>query len=178
MKLVDGKGNCYVAEVNKDNQLSTFSITETEFEFVSKEKGLAFSWASGTYDPDAGDTVLLVKNTSSTKNLHIDTITISTDTETRAVIHVPTADVTVAGTTITGVNLNLTNSNVAEASAARDETGNTQGNVVWSGEVQANSDPFLVDFAGALILGANNSVGVDFVSATTACDVTITGHYQ
>jgi hypothetical protein len=178
IQIEDGKGKGYSAEVNSDNQISTFSITETEFEFVSKEKGLAFSWSSGTYDAAAGDTILLIKNTSASKNLHIDKVYIYSDTETGVVMHCPTSDVTVAGTTITGTNLNRVSSNVADAEAARDETGNTQGDIVWSGEIQATSDNTAVDFAGALILGTNDSFGVDYVADVAACYVVIMGHYQ
>jgi hypothetical protein len=174
----DGAGKNGSAQVNEDLQLSTFSINETEFEFVSKEKGLAFIWSSGTYDAAAGDTILLIKNTSTTNNLHIDGVWLSSDTETRVVIHIPTSDVTVAGTTITGTNLNTSSSNVAEASAARDETGNSQGNIIWSGEIQAAGDPYFIDFSGALILGVNKSIGVDYVADVAGCDVIISGHYQ
>jgi len=177
-QIEDGKGNGYKAEVNVDKQLVTFSISETEFEFISKEKGQAYSWASGTYDPAAGDTILLIKNTSSTKKLHIDLIILSTDTDTRVVIHAPTTEVTPTGTAITGTNLNLTSSNAADATAIRDETDNSQGNVIWSAEIFAASGPHEVDMAGALILGTNDSIGVDYVADVGACDVTIMGHFQ
>ena len=177
-QIVDGTGNGTVAEVNKDNQLATMSVIETEFEFVSKKRGLSFSWSSGTYDAAANDTILLIKNTSSNYNLHIDGIWLSTDTETRVVIHVPTTEVTPTGTSVTGTNLNINSSNVAEATAIRDETNNTQGNIVWSGEIQATGEPFFIDLAGALILGTNDSIGVDYVADVAACDVTITGHFQ
>lgn len=175
--LESGKGTGFKAEIDSDQRLVTRSIVETDFEYISDQKGESYVWASGTYDPDAGDTILLVKNTSATKELHIDSVWISTDTETRVVIHLPTTNVTVAGTTITGVNCNTSKNNVADAEAARDETGNSQGDVIWSGEVQAASDPYHINWAGACILAKNKSIGVDFVSATTACDVTITGHY-
>jgi hypothetical protein len=110
--------------------------------------------------------------------LHIDGIYLSSDTDTRAVIHVPTSEVTVTGTTITGFNLNTSSANVAEAEAARDETNNSQGNIVWSGEIQASSDPIYIDFSGALILNTNDSIGIDYVADVAACDVVIAGHYQ
>jgi hypothetical protein len=178
IQLEDGKGSGKVAEVDSNHRLRTKSIIETEQESISEDDGLAFSWASGTYDPDAGDTILLVKNTSATKTLRISKIWVSSDTETRVVVHCPTADVTVAGTTITGANLNRTSSNVAEATAARDETGNSQGDILWSGEVQATSGVQLIEFSGSVILGTNDSIGVDFVSATTAGDVVVFGHYR
>ena len=116
-QIEDGTGKGYLTEVNSDNQISAKAVVESEFEFISRAKGQAYSWASGTYDPDAGDTILLVKNTSSSLALHIDKIWISADTETRVVIHLPTTEVTVTGTTITGTNLNAGSSNVADAEA-------------------------------------------------------------
>lgn len=176
--IEDGAGKNGSAQVNTDQRLNVEAVTETEFEFSSKSKGLAFNWVSGTYDAAANDTILLVKNTSSSKNLHIDGIWLSTDTETRVVIHVPTTEVTVTGTTITGTNLNIGSANVAEASAARDETNNSQGNIIWSGEIQATGEPYFIDLSGALILNTNSSIGVDYVADVAACDVTISGHYQ
>jgi hypothetical protein len=166
------------SNVTTDGAQLVQAITESGLEFISERKGLSFSWASETYDPDAGDTILLVKNTSSTLDLHIDNVWLSCDTDTRVVIHLVTADVTVAGTTITGINLNTGSTAVAEASAARDETGNTQGSVIWSGEIYAAGPPVEVDFRSAVILNTDKSIGVDFVSASTAGDVTIMGRYK
>lgn len=173
--IVDGKGSGRLAEVNSENQLVTKAVVETDLEFHSEHEGQAFSWNSGTYDGAAGDTALLVKNTAGDLDLHIDHIVISIDIESRVVIHLPTTEVTVAGTTITGTNLNTGSSNVAEAGAARDETGNAQGNIVWTGELQAASEPHVVDLP--VVLSKNKSIGVDIVGDFGACDITIVGHY-
>lgn len=177
VQLEDGTGTGNKAKVNADFHLLTTAVIETELSHVSKERGQAFVWASGTYDPDAGDTILLLKNTGD-KGLHVARIWISADVETRVVVHLPTTEVTPTGTTVTGVNLNTGSSNVAEATAIRDETNNTQGDIVWSGEVQAANDPFPLDLEDALSLAKNKSVGIDFVSAATACDVAIMGHFE
>ena len=177
--LEDGKGKGNQAEVNSDNQLTVKAVIETEIEFNSEAKGGAYAWASGTYNPATGDdTILLVKNTSDTLNLHIDTVWLSTAVDTRVVIHLVTADVTLAGITIVGTNLNTNSSNVAPASAIRDETGNTQGTIIWSGEIFAASQPQVIEWDGAVILGKNISIGVDYVTDPTACDVVIIGHFN
>lgn len=177
--LEDGKGRGNQAEVNSDNMLAVKAVTQTEIDFVSDEDGNAYAWASGTYNPGTGDdTILLVKNTSDSLNLHIDTIWLSTAVDTRVVIHLITADVTLAGVTVVGTNLNTTSSNVAPASAIRDETGNSQGDIIWSAEIFAASQPQAIQFDGAVILGKNISIGVDYVTDPTACDVTIMGHFN
>ena len=164
------------ALVNGDGQSLGFVVSVDEARFVSEKHGRTYSWASGTYNYIAADTILLVKNTGSPL-LYVDGVWLSVDTDTRVVIHLPTAEVTVAGVTVTGVNLNTSSGNVAEASAAQDETGNTQGGVIWSGEIHAAQAPVFIPFGGAVILAKNKSIGVDYVTVGTACDVVIIGHY-
>lgn len=159
------------------NRLNVSARADARLYYISRDNGEVYSWASGTYDGTTGDTVLLVKNTGDVR-LYIAEIYISSDIETRWVIHFPTSEVTVAGTTIIGVNLNTGSSNVAAASAARDETGNSQGNVIWSAETQATSAPVLIDFKDAIILAKNKSIGVDIVGDSAACDVTIVGFFD
>lgn len=178
MIITGGTGKQNAAEVNDDFQLVVKAIMETEAQFISGEKGEAFSWASDTYSAAQDDTILLVKNTATDKELHIEAIWVSANADTRVLVHLPTANVTVAGTTITGVNLNTGSSNVAEAEAARDETGNSLGDLIWSGEIQAIDLPYKLPLQGVLILKKNKSVGVDFTVAATACDVTIMGYYD
>lgn len=176
-KLEDG-ATSQTATVNADGQLATEAVTSGHFDHNSEHHGRAFSWASGTYDPAAADTILLVKNTSTSFDLLIHHIWLSTDVDTRVIIHVPTTTVTTpAGTTVTGVNLNTGSNNVADSVAMRDETNNSQGDVVWSGEIYAVSGPIKIDFEGSLILARNKSVGVDYVADVAACDVTIFGHF-
>jgi len=176
--IADGGGTGKIAKINTDNQLLTKAVVENEVEFISEDKGLAYAWASGTYDPAAGDTILLLKNTSTTHNIHITVISLSSDVDTRAVIHFPTTEVTPTGTAITGANLNRISANVAEATAIRDETNNSQGDILWSGEIMATGDPLIVGANGSIILGTNDSIGIDFVADVGACDVTIFGHFR
>jgi len=178
IQIEDGKGRGFTAQVDSEGHFVVDALTLTDMAHTSEEHGLAFAWASQTYDPDAGDTILLVKNTSSTRKLFIKGITLSCDTDTRVIIHLPTTEVTPTGTTIVGVNLNTNSNNVAETTAIRDETNNTQGDVIWSGEIHAAQNPVQPELFGSIILGQNKSIGVDFVSASTAGDVTIVGYLE
>lgn len=178
LQIEDGKGTGRTTLVDADNKLGVRATIVTEMHEVSTVKGKGFMWASGTYNYDANDTILLVKNTSSDDLLEIEGIWLSGDTDTRVIIHIVTTDVTLSGTTITGTNLNTGSGNVAEATAARDEVNNTQGSIIWSGEIMAGDSPYYVNLAGAIILAKNSSIGVDYVTAGTACDVTIMGAYE
>ena len=177
--IEDGSGKGFSAIVNADGHLVVDAVNLEEITHVSDEHGLSFSWSSGTYAPGTGgDTILLVKNISTDKNLFIKDIYLSTAAETRVVIHIPTTEVTPTGTAITGTNLNNTSSSVAEATAIRDETNNSQGNIVWSGEIPILGAPYKIDFYGAIILGQNDSIGIDYVADPTACDVVIVGWFE
>lgn len=164
-----------VAHVNKLKELSTRATVRTEQETISEKGGLAFSWSNVTYNYTAADTILLVKNTSP-KKLHITEVSISGDTTSEWIIHCPTG-VTPAGTAVTGVNLNRDSGNVAEATAKGDETDNTQANIVWHGNVLANTT-HEIEFQGALVLASADSIGVDVVTVGAAAYVTIIGYYD
>ena len=179
MQIEDGRGTGSLLGISKTGNRGDVSSRSNErIYYISRDSGQSYMWASGTYDAGAGDTILLVKNTSTTRNLYIKAIWISTDTETRVVVHIPTSEVTPTGTSITGRNMNSASSNAAEATAIRDETNNSQGNIYWSGEIQAATNPYEINFHDGLILGQNESIGIDYVADVGACDVTIIGYFE
>ncbi len=160
----------------------TNSTIITELEHASQESLDAYSWSSGTFNPGTDDTILLVQNKSS-DDLQITTVWLSTDVDTRVIIHSPTAVFTIASaTSITGVNLNKRGSNLLStdkttADARQNETGNVRGDILWAGEIMAAGNPFSVSLEGAVILAKGDSIGVDYVADVAACDVTIMGHF-
>lgn len=177
MRIEDGAGSGRVAKVDELQRLVVSA--EEEFRFISEEYGEAFTWTNETYDYAATDTILLVRNDHSTKKLHIWKIFLHGDTETEVEIHVPTAAFTIAGTAVTGQALNRHSDKDATnyATAIADETGNTQGDVVERRRIKADTD-MEVDFAGALILGHEQAVGVDYVTDGGEAHVSIWGYYK
>jgi len=175
--LEDGKGTGNKAQVNKENQLVVQAIIESSLEHESEVNSEAYAWSSDSVNPAVDDTVLLLKNTSATP-LHIEYLIISGDTTSEYTIHLPTTEVTpTGGTTVTGINLNTGGqANVAEATATSLETNNSQGNVIGSPFILANT-PYKWPLQG-IILGKNKSIGVDVVANTTLSSVTIVGHYE
>ncbi len=164
-------------KVNNEGQALTFATTQSELEHESEENGAGYVWASDIVDVAAGNgTVLLVKNTSDT-HLHIDNIHISNGAiASEYTIHLPTVEVTPAGTAVTGVNLNTTSSNVADAIAKSKETDNAQGNVIGTVWLAVDRDRnFLTP---GLIIGKNKSIAIDVVVDTAESAVEITGHYE
>lgn len=173
--IEDGTGSGTQATVTHDNRLETTARTSPRIAYISKEDGLSFSW-SHFYDYDAADTILLVSNSSTTRKLFIHTISIGSDTATRFTVHSP-AYPTLAGTIVTGVNLNRTSGAIADAEAYGDETGNTQGNVIFNAMVPATASVILPP-EGTIVLGYHDCIAVDLVTAGTMGTVTITGYYE
>ena len=174
--IEDGKGRGLRAEVNEEQELVVKAVTISEFEQESQDNGNAYNWSSGIIDVDAGaDTVLLVKNTSDNP-LFIESISIANGALASAyTVHLPTIEVTPAGTTVTGTNLNTASSNVAEATSKSKETNNTQGNIIFTRFMAVDRDE-KIETRG-LILAKNKSVGVDVTEDTAESAVTIRGHY-
>ena len=115
MLIEDGKGTGRKAQVNSDNQLTTFSVVETEFLSVNVNDEMAFVWDFPAYNYAAADTVMWLRNDSNL-DLHIHHIYLYSDTATVLSLHKP-SNVTPAGTLITGCNINLTSGTIAEATA-------------------------------------------------------------
>lgn len=178
ISLEDGKGTGFLASVDVNNMLNVKAVTESEMLF-SIENGDGYSWTNATYDYSAADTILLVRNDSSSQNLIIDRIIMSSDTATYVTIHCPTVAFTGAGTVVTGVNLNRTSGKTALASAWANETGNTQGVVIQRPSIAVANTDYSIDIAeGGIVLGNGQSLGVDYITNGAACRVTIYGYFE
>jgi len=167
-------------KVNKDGQALVFAVTQNELEHESEHSGAGYVWATNSLDLDVGETLLLVKNTSDS-HLHIECVKISNGAAaTQFRIHLPTTDVTVVagsgGAVVTGINLNTASSNVADASAATDETGNSLGDSLRTVFLAINGE-HSEDTPG-LILGKNKSVAIDCITEPGTAAATIIGHYE
>jgi hypothetical protein len=176
MIIEDGKGTGYKAKVDLNNLLRVSAVMEPSMHFTSLEDGQVFVWSNVTYDYAAGDTILLVKNTSTDKHLHIVRVICSTDTNTQIIVHCPDCT-TPTGTAVTGVNLNRMSGNVAEAIAKADETTNSQGDIVCTRLVPANNNSECI-FDEGLILGLNDCIAVDYVTDGGSALVAIFGMYH
>ena len=153
----------------------TDTKTESKMGYASRVDGLAFSWTNVTYDYAALDTILLVKNTSSTKKLIIDSISMASDTATLAVIHFPACSV-VTGTSVTGLNLNKSSGNVAEATAVSDETTNSQGDIYHNVYLEALKTKEHLT-GDAIVLGQGDCIAIDFVTDGGAAYCSVEGYF-
>ena len=164
------------AYVNRDEMLHTYAVTNPRFADAAARFSLAFSWSNVSYDYAALDTILLVKNEDPDRLLRIGPVWIAGNAATEFIVHCPVCAAP-TGTALTGVNLDRRSINVAKATAIATETTNTQANVIMRSRGLANFS-FAFDFYGALVLGEDQCVAVDFVDEGTAASVTVIGYYQ
>ena len=172
MGQIDDAGN--VLQIKADRR----ATVEAKSDFVlAAERGDAFSWTIESYDYDAVDTVICVRNDNSAKKLHITKVRVESDaTHSEVEIHRVTAAFTAAGTAVTGTNF-LAGGATAEATAYADETGNTQGTVIDRFKIHANVETE-VDFEGALELGYNQAIGVDLATGGDLVYASIWGYFK
>ena len=164
-------------EVNSKGQAMV--DRRSEFERVSEDSGEVFIWTCETYDYAAADTILLVRNDRTDKDLHILKVVLHGDTETEVEIHVPTVAFTIAGTAVVGEALNrsLDRDATTYATAKANETGNTQGDVIERKRIKADTD-MEVNLDGAVILGSNQAIGIDYVTIGAEAHVSIWGYFK
>lgn len=178
MLVEDGKGGGTNWHIHK-NRGQVDAQVESAFGKHSRQ-GQAYSWSNVGYDMTAADTILAVRNTSPTRNLHITRVTMSSVLANKAQHHVTNGSAALAGTAVTGVNLNFTSGNVAEADAKGDETTNSsQGTLIGTTALLALTQETL-DWEGALILGTNDSYGIDYIADDTGDLplITIFGYFE
>lgn len=142
------------------------------------EKGDAYSWTNVTYNMGVNDTIIGIRNTSATLNLHIDRCFISSDVATVATLHRVNGSAALAGTAISAVNLNGQSGKVADAEAKGDETTNSsQGDILLQVELVAAITKE-IDLDGAMILGSNDMFGIDYVADAAIVHITVFGFFN
>lgn len=177
--VIHGPNGDYV-KVTKYNRLWVDGVAEPRMPHACRYHALAFSWTMVSYDYDAADTLLLVRNDSTTLMLYIEYVWMWADCGgSIVVLQRPTADFTIAGTAVTGVNMHAAGGS-PDATAKGDETGNTQGNIIDVKFHPGSSSPGVnfLQHDGVVALGHHDAVGVDVVTGGDACQCTIHGYFH
>ena len=175
IEIRSGVGNGEVAAVHA-NRLDVSSRSEQRIFYESRDNGRAYTWVTTTSTLAAGDTAFLLKNTSHTRNFHVDTLIVGLVTASEVIVHRPATVATPTGTAVPAVNLNGQSANVADATGIKDETTNGLGDLICKLRCAANNQVH-VDMKGALILGPAQSIAVDVVTAQAGFDVTLVGYF-
>ena len=161
-------------EVTKEGR----SLVDAKSELLQASlRGDAFSWCGERKAATAADTVWMIRNDHPSKNLHLYSMRLRQDSSTvEGELHRVTAAYTAAGTAVVGVNLNGASNMVAQATAFTDETGNTQGDVVYRQFVSTSE--ILLELEGAFIAAPDQSLGYDLTVGGDRCDWAVIGYFK
>jgi len=176
LQIESGTGNAKQLHITDDNRADVSARSTPRIAYVSKDNGDSYTW-SHAYNYAAGDTILLLSNSSTAKKLYIHSISVGSDTATRFTIHFPDYP-TLAGTVVIGTNTNRLSGNIAEAEAYGNETGAAaQGVVLAEGMIGAGQTATKQP-DGTIILGYHNCIAVDLVTIGAMGVVTISGYFE
>lgn len=179
MQIEDGKGRGFKASISESNRLNVSSKSNPRLFYISRDDELAFVVTSVDAGPSAGDVILYIKNSSPTRNLFVDQITVSADTA--SLWKAWTVTGTAAGSTaLTSTNLNLGSSLASEELSRGDGaiTGLTLGEILGVTRNTAGSHASF-DFRGGLLLGPNKALGVEYdTGSSTAAEVVMVYHFE
>lgn len=164
------------AEVNSQKQLVVRAVDETELEHAASE-GNAYSWDSAELNIDAGDTMLFVKNTSTTPLILDRLIVNGSNVICTWDINIGSETTTPAGTAIAGVNLNRSfSANLADVVSMSDETALADGDTVDRVKTAITSTvPVNLD---GIILGNGHYIQVNQETASTSGSSILYAHFE
>ena len=165
-------------ESGASRRLDVSARSDSRTFYTSRDAGQVYAWA-GLYNSSDGETVLLVKNTSTTLTLVIVHMEVVSDAITRVRVHLPTSEITPAGgAVITGINLNTASTNAAPALGRQNENTNSVGDVIEDTLIAAN-EPHEVEYSNGLRITQNKSIAIDVATGATALGgATIIGYFE
>lgn len=172
-----------IAEVNDDGFLNVYAPTGIH---AASLKGDAYIWNAVSANIDTTDCMILVANTSSSRNLVIHSCMWRGDTAGQLDFKLcSVAGLTLAGTAITGINLNSGSSKAAPASAWGDETASPATDIIFTWyqhlcvNAQTTTSPMgYLNFDDAIIVGYNRAFGIDTILEPAAgFEASVIGYY-
>ncbi len=179
LQIEDGKGTGNrVAVSPTGNRLDVSSRANPRVYYVSRDDGNVFTVYSEDSSAVAGDFILYIKNTNTSKNLYIDNIIFDSAENAKFKLHKVSG--TAVGTSITPLNANFKSGNTASLDAVGNGaiTGLTSQGVIISERVLANSTSEFKtnDF---LRLGLDDAIAIEYDSGTTGeADVTVVCYFD
>ena len=176
MKIEDGSGTGKIAKVNDRNRLDVSSASFSEAHLVAAVDAQTYTWTT-SFSAATGNEVIYIKNTSKTKLLIIDNITVSAVNA--SLVELFEATGTASGTSITAKNTNLTSGNSADATALGEAsvTGLTIGDRIDLARLAANGRA-VIELQDVLVLGLNDAITLTYTGSTGLVDVRVLGYYD
>jgi hypothetical protein len=177
MAVIQGLRNNQATNIGatEDGELIVRAIVEEEIEHASGT-GDAFAWNSTNTDIDAGDTRLIVRNTSD-RILVLDRLFVHpANVVSRYTVNIGQSTTALNGTAVTAVNMNEDfATRTWDYDAADDDTNIADGTMVLP--VTCSTTETLVVPMYGLILGKNHFIQINQETESTSGQVTLFGHF-
>ena len=180
MKIEDGKGKNGDMSVSAAQRGNVSAKTRDRTFYASRDDEQAFNALMPSFSATAGDYVFYIKNTSSSKNLFLNSLEFHSVEAVRWRVWQVTGTAA-GGTVITPSNLNLGSGRTAEAfcmGGGATITGLTLGNQIGTHRTQPLGEAGM-DFGQGLILAPNTAIMVEYDTGTTGlCEIDCIFHYE
>jgi len=177
VRIDDGGGKNGFATVSNNQRLDVSARSASREYYESRDQGQVYSVISVDATAVANEETIYLQNTSTVKDMIIEDVIISTDTDSLWRVKFVTG--TAAGSSaLTPVNLNKASSNAADAVARGNGaiTGLTDDGDILLARVGANSHDELT-FREALRLGQNDAIAVE-CETNAAVEIVVLFHFD
>jgi hypothetical protein len=178
INIQDGGSSGRKATVSSFNRLNVSAKTQPRIFYASRDEGLSFNVISDVTSATAGDYVLYIKNTSSTRNMFVQHIEFHSVNAVKWKVWKVTG--TASGTDVLPGNLNLGSGIPSETETKGDGavTGLTIDYQVGIHRTEAGGEGEM-DYTDALILTPGTSIAIEYDSGTTGgCEVDCFYHFE
>ena len=174
MRIEGGnKGN--QANVNDDNHLEVFAITDSELAWIADNKGRAYSIYSGSVTETNGSETLVIhaENGSNTHHMHIACICVTTNGNGELFTYIGSPTVS-GGYSGSVINLNTGQSIASDVTATTGQVAGgtvSGGNVIWGpiyGVNGGNADSRVCLGEGVPVIAPGGAIGITFKGDGTA----------
>ncbi|KKM87175.1 hypothetical protein LCGC14_1271630 [marine sediment metagenome] len=179
MQVEDGTGQGYKAQVNAENRLVTFAVTETLEHHINSSDGLSFNLLFQQTPTGANDCFLYIKNTDDML-LTVEGIWIRAASNDTIEVKLNDIEGSVVGhSEATPVNLNAGSGKSASGTfrTGNDITGLSGGTISERVYVASGNASILISFAQNLVVPKNFIISFYAVTGTAEIDGTLIFHY-
>jgi len=179
MVIIDDGGKNGPVTVSNTNRLDVSARSASRTYYESRDQGQVYTAAIEDAGAVADEVTVWVKNTSTTKDMIIDTLTVGSDV--LSTWHIKFASFTTqpTGTLITATNLNKASSNTASAEVRGGAGG--VANVVQGDEISfinvAAGGQSIWDTKEALRLGQDDQIAIE-CKTNSAALITVAFHFD
>lgn len=177
-EIISGGVAKNAANVGADGRLAVRAVFNSEFDDAIEIDEQGYTLSSNYSTGGTNEEVIYIKNTSTTLDLHIDTVEATADAAGLWTLFRVTSG-TAAGSTIIPTNMKLASPNAAAVTAFGDAsvTGTLTGTEIAVKLGGANSDVVFTT-EGFLSLGQNEAIALTYATTSQAIAVTIYFHFR